>query len=55
MNSCSVRREQENSLDQNIAMRLIQNNLEDGSCLVRRELFYLVIFQATVRSTTGIM
>ena len=38
MNSCSVRREQENSLDQNIAMRLIQNNLEDGSCLVRREL-----------------
>ena len=38
MNSCSVRREQENSLDQNIAMRLIQHNLEDGSSLVRREL-----------------
>ena len=38
INSCKNRREHENTLDQNIAMRLIQNNLEDGSPLVRKEL-----------------
>ena len=34
--SCRTRREHENTLDQNIAMRLLQHNLEDGSPLVRR-------------------
>ena len=34
INSCRTRREHENTLDQNIAIRLVQNNLEDGSPLV---------------------
>ena len=34
INSCKTRREHENTLDQNIAIRLVQNNLEDGSPLV---------------------
>ena len=36
INSCRNRREHENTLDQNIAMRLLSNNLEDGSPLVRK-------------------
>ena len=36
LQSCRTRREHENTLDQNIAMRLLQHNLEDGSPLVRR-------------------
>ena len=34
INSCKTRRDHENTLDQNIAIRLVQNNLEDGSPLV---------------------
>ena len=34
IHSCKTRREHENTLDQNIAIRLVQNNLEDGSPLV---------------------
>ena len=47
INSCKTRREHENTLDQNIAIRLVQNNLEDGSPLVsagrmrRREKLFL--------------
>ena len=48
INSCKTRREHENTLDQNIAIRLVQNNLEDGSPLVRREL--VVALQSVIFS-----
>eukprot|EP00092_Neocalanus_flemingeri_P035149 GFUD01038251.1.p1 GENE.GFUD01038251.1~~GFUD01038251.1.p1 ORF type:complete len:1354 (-),score=488.66 GFUD01038251.1:404-4465(-) len=48
INSCSERTEHANTLDQNIATRLLQKILEDGSTLVRKEL--VVTMQYVVNS-----